>query len=84
MPERGLGTRLRPYGSSIFSEMSALSARHDAINLGQGFPDFDGPEEVRAAASAATTSRGAEKDAAPPSSPPPVPHASVLAPPSVN
>ncbi len=53
MPERGLGTRLRPYGSSIFSEMSALSARHDAINLGQGFPDFDGPEEVRAAASAA-------------------------------
>lgn len=39
-------TRLRPFGTSIFSEMSALAARHDAVNLGQGFPDFDGPVEV--------------------------------------
>jgi aspartate/methionine/tyrosine aminotransferase len=53
MPRQGLNRRLQPYQSSIFSEMSVLSARHDAINLGQGFPDFDGPEEVRAAAAAA-------------------------------
>ena len=53
MPRRGLRQSLRPYGRSIFSEMSLLSAKHDAINLGQGFPDFDGPEEVRAAAAAA-------------------------------
>ena len=53
MTERGLCRRLQPYGSSIFSEISALSARHNAVNLGQGFPDFDGPEEVRNAAAAA-------------------------------
>ncbi|MDG2021918.1 MAG: aminotransferase class I/II-fold pyridoxal phosphate-dependent enzyme [Phycisphaerales bacterium] len=53
MPDSGLCARLRPYGSSIFSEMSALSARYDAINLGQGFPDFDGPEAIRTAASSA-------------------------------
>ncbi|MGB8402653.1 MAG: pyridoxal phosphate-dependent aminotransferase [Mycobacterium sp.] len=35
--------RLRPYASTIFAEMSALAARVGAINLGQGFPDEDGP-----------------------------------------
>ena len=38
---------------TIFAEMSALAARTDAINLGQGFPDTDGPEEVLEAARAA-------------------------------
>lgn len=33
--------------TSIFSVMSALAAKHGAINLGQGFPDGDGPEDVR-------------------------------------
>lgn len=35
---------------TIFAEMSALAARTGAINLGQGFPDEDGPEQVLAAA----------------------------------
>ncbi len=40
-------------GTTIFTVMSALAARHGAINLGQGFPDTDGPEDVvRAAAEA--------------------------------
>jgi N-succinyldiaminopimelate aminotransferase len=39
-------TRLRPFGTTIFTEMSALAARTGAINLGQGFPDTDGPAEI--------------------------------------
>ncbi len=39
-------TRLRPFGTTIFTEMSALAARTGAINLGQGFPDTDGPPEI--------------------------------------
>ncbi|MEW2080175.1 aminotransferase class I/II-fold pyridoxal phosphate-dependent enzyme, partial [Streptomyces sp. NPDC013433] len=35
--------RLRPFGATIFAEMTELAVRHDAINLGQGFPDSDGP-----------------------------------------
>jgi aspartate/methionine/tyrosine aminotransferase len=37
-------------GTNIFSAMSALAVRHQAINLGQGFPDLDGPEAIRAEA----------------------------------
>ncbi|WP_329065522.1 pyridoxal phosphate-dependent aminotransferase [Streptomyces sp. NBC_01429] len=37
-------------GTTIFAEMSALALRTGAINLGQGFPDTDGPESVREAA----------------------------------
>ncbi len=40
-------------GTTIFTVMSALANQHQAINLGQGFPDYDGPEDVvRAAAEA--------------------------------
>ncbi len=35
--------RLQPYAVNIFAAMSALAARLDAVNLGQGFPDEDGP-----------------------------------------
>ena len=38
---------------TIFSEMSRLALEHDAINLGQGFPDTPGPHEVVDAAVAA-------------------------------
>ena len=38
---------LRPYGTSIFTEMSALAVAHNAVDLSQGFPDFDGPEDIR-------------------------------------
>ncbi|MDX1580010.1 MAG: aminotransferase [Alphaproteobacteria bacterium] len=36
--------------TTIFAEMSALAREHGAVNLGQGFPDEDGPEEIRQAA----------------------------------
>jgi aspartate/methionine/tyrosine aminotransferase len=42
--------RLAPYGTTIFSEMSQLAVEHGAINLGQGFPDFPGPDIVKGAA----------------------------------
>jgi aspartate/methionine/tyrosine aminotransferase len=45
--------RTHGYGSSIFSEMSRLAVQHGAVNLGQGFPDFAGPDFVKAAAHAA-------------------------------
>jgi len=38
---------LRPYGTSIFTEMTVLANTHGAVNLSQGFPDTDGPEEIR-------------------------------------
>lgn len=40
-------------GTTVFSVMSALARVHDAINLGQGFPDEDGPPLMREAAAAA-------------------------------
>lgn len=44
---------LSALGTTIFTTMSALAARHSAINLGQGFPDTEGPADVvRAAADA--------------------------------
>jgi N-succinyldiaminopimelate aminotransferase len=45
-----LTSRLRGFGTTVFTEMSQLAAAHDAINLGQGFPDFDGPDFVKRAA----------------------------------
>src|SRR5690606_6428171 len=43
-------SRLRGLGTTIFAEMSALAARTGAINLGQGFPDTDGPAVMLEAA----------------------------------
>ncbi|MGW3985490.1 pyridoxal phosphate-dependent aminotransferase [Streptomyces sp. NPDC004830] len=45
-----LNRRLAEFGTTIFAEMSALALSTGAINLGQGFPDTDGPEEIREAA----------------------------------
>ena len=45
--------RLSGLGTTIFTEMTALAVRTGAINLGQGFPDTDGPPEAVAAAVAA-------------------------------
>src|SRR5687767_7716791 len=42
--------RLEPYAVTIFAEMSALAARIGAVNLGQGFPDEDGPPAMLKAA----------------------------------
>ncbi|MCK9249231.1 MAG: pyridoxal phosphate-dependent aminotransferase [Solirubrobacteraceae bacterium] len=50
---RAVADRLVPFRSTIFAEMTALAERTGAVNLGQGFPDEDGPAEiVRAAADA--------------------------------
>jgi N-succinyldiaminopimelate aminotransferase len=43
---------LSGYGTTIFEAMSALAREHAAVNLGQGFPDDRGPEELRRAAAA--------------------------------
>jgi N-succinyldiaminopimelate aminotransferase len=48
-----LVARMRPFGTTIFAEMSALAVRTGSINLGQGFPDTDGPPEMLDAAAAA-------------------------------
>ena len=42
--------RLQPYATTVFAEMSALAARIGAVNLGQGFPDEDGPPAMLKAA----------------------------------
>ena len=47
---------LRPFGTTIFTEMSALANQYKAVNLSQGFPDFDGPEKVRKKAAEAIMS----------------------------
>jgi N-succinyldiaminopimelate aminotransferase len=48
-----VNARLQGFGTTIFAEMSALAVETGAINLGQGFPDTDGPPEVADAAVAA-------------------------------
>jgi N-succinyldiaminopimelate aminotransferase len=48
-----LVSRMQGFGTTIFAEMSALAVATDSINLGQGFPDTDGPPEVMDAAVAA-------------------------------
>ena len=48
-----LSSRLQGFATTIFAEMSALAVRTGAVNLGQGFPDTDGPPEIADAAIAA-------------------------------
>jgi len=48
-----LARRIRDVTTTVFAEFSALAIRHGAVNLGQGFPDFDGPEAIRELAIAA-------------------------------
>ena len=45
-----LASRLSGTGTTIFAEMSQLAVDTGAVNLGQGFPDTDGPAEVSEAA----------------------------------
>jgi N-succinyldiaminopimelate aminotransferase len=54
-----LNRRLEGLGTTIFAEMSARAVATGSINLGQGFPDRDGPPEIaRAAADAILAGRG--------------------------
>lgn len=41
-------SKLPNLGTTIFTQMSALAQQHQAINLSQGFPDFDGPQYLQA------------------------------------
>ena len=38
--------RMRGFGTTIFAEMTALAQQTGAVNLGQGFPDTDGPNAM--------------------------------------
>src|SRR4051794_25349041 len=51
--DRFAAEKIRNFGTSVFSEMSRLAVQHGAVNLGQGFPDFAGPDFVKDAAKAA-------------------------------
>jgi methionine aminotransferase len=42
-----IDTKLPKVGTTIFSVMSQLAVEHKAVNLGQGFPDFEPPEALR-------------------------------------
>jgi N-succinyldiaminopimelate aminotransferase len=53
-----LVARMQVFGTTIFAEMSALAVATDSINLGQGFPDTDGPADVLAAAAQAIMTGG--------------------------
>ena len=50
MPSTPGHPALAAFGTTVFARMSALAVEHDAVNLGQGFPDTDGPSEVLDAA----------------------------------
>ena len=56
LPSDRMAQRLRSIPPTIFSQMSALAVRTGSINLGQGFPDQDGPSSVVDAAVAALRS----------------------------
>lgn len=45
-PQQPLTSRLAGFGASVFAEMTALAVQTGSINLGQGFPDYNGPDEV--------------------------------------
>ncbi len=45
-----LTSRLQGFGTTVFTEMTELALRHEAVNLGQGFPNFEGPDFVKEAA----------------------------------
>lgn len=49
-PPSRVTSRLRPFGTNIFTTMARLAAQHGAVNLSQGFPDFDGPAFIKDAA----------------------------------
>lgn len=53
-PERcalrhSVSDRLAAFGTTVFTQVSALAIKHNAVNLGQGFPDFDGPAFMKLA-----------------------------------
>lgn len=57
--------RMVPFGVTVFTEINALVAEHGAVNLGQGFPNWDGADFVKEAAIESIRSGG--RDQYPPS-----------------
>jgi len=51
-----MSRRVAGFGTTVFVEINNLARQHNAVNLGQGAPDFDGPPEVLAAAVEAVNS----------------------------
>ncbi|MEM7117623.1 MAG: methionine aminotransferase [Chloroflexota bacterium] len=45
-----MASRVADFGTTIFTEMTALARKHEAVNLGQGFPDFAAPDFIKEAA----------------------------------
>ena len=56
-----IADRLASFGVTIFSEMTALALEHDAINLGQGFPNWEGAEFVKDAAARSLVEGGSDQ-----------------------
>lgn len=54
---RGVSDKLAPFGTTIFTTMTKLAQEHGAVNLSQGFPDFDGPAFIKQAAKDAIDSQ---------------------------
>lgn len=53
-----VASRLAPFGSTVFTDITRLALEREAINLGQGFPNWDGPDFVKEAAVTAIRSAG--------------------------
>ncbi|MEM0983128.1 MAG: aminotransferase class I/II-fold pyridoxal phosphate-dependent enzyme, partial [Planctomycetota bacterium] len=53
MPTTSVASRLSPFGTTIFAEISGKARATGAVDLGQGMPDFDGPEFIKRAAAEA-------------------------------
>ncbi|MEZ4612154.1 MAG: aminotransferase class I/II-fold pyridoxal phosphate-dependent enzyme [Caldilineaceae bacterium] len=47
--------RVQSFGPTVFAEFTALAIEHDAVNLGQGFPNFPAPDFIKEAAATAIT-----------------------------
>jgi N-succinyldiaminopimelate aminotransferase len=56
MVTSAMARRVADIGTTVFVEINALARQHNAVNLGQGAPDFDGPQEILAAAVKAVNS----------------------------
>jgi len=50
LAEMSVASRLAPFGSTVFTEITALARAHGAVDLGQGYPTWEGPDFVKEAA----------------------------------
>ena len=50
LPPMSVASRLAPFGSTVFTEITAQARAHGAVDLGQGYPTWEGPDFVKEAA----------------------------------